>query len=126
DLRHSGCRSSDLIECPHERVKWMHFVVAISADQQQVLYFRMRNEMLEKIERRRIQPLQIVEKQRKRVFPACEHGDESPERHLETFLRLQRGEVSDRWLFADDELELRDEIDDERAVCTQRLLKAVL
>ncbi len=126
DLGDAGWRSSDLIEGPHERVKRTHFVVAISADQQQVLYFRMSNEMLEKIECRRIQPLQIVEKQRKRVFPACEHGDESPEHHLEALLRLQRGQVRNRRLLADDELELRDEIDDECAVRAQRLLKAVL
>src|SRR4030088_315541 len=86
----------------------------------------MSSEMLEKIERRRIQPLQIIEKQRKRVFLPREYADESPEHHLEAFLRFQRGQVGNRRLLADDEFELRDEIDDERAVRAQCLPKAAL
>src|SRR5258708_4456363 len=101
----------------------MHFVVAIGADQQQVAHFWMSNEMLEKIERRRIQPLQVVEKKRKRVFLPREHADESPKHHLEAFLRLHWGQVRNRRLLSDDELEFRDEIDDERAVRAQCLLK---
>ena len=85
----------------------------------------MGNEVLKNIERRCIQPLQIVEKQHKRVFLSREHSDESPEHHLEAFLHLLRREVRNRRLFSDDKLELRDEIDDQRAVRAQRLLKAV-
>jgi len=60
------------------------------------------------------------------VFLPREYTDESPEHHLEAFLRFQRGQIPNRRLLADDELELRDEIDDERAVRAQRLLKALL
>jgi len=73
-----------------------HFVVAISAHQQQIANVRMSYEMPEKIERRRIQPLQVVEKQRQRVFLPREYADESPEHHLEAFLRFQRGQIPNR------------------------------
>src|SRR5258707_2469246 len=85
----------------------------------------MSNEMLEKIERCRIQPLQIVEKKRQRVFLPREYADESPEHHLEAFLRFQRGQIPNRRFLADDELELREQIDDERAGRHQPPLKAL-
>src|ERR1700730_1142484 len=85
----------------------------------------MGDEVLKDIERRRVEPLQIVEEQRKRVFLPREFRDEAPEHHLEAFLSLLWREVRNGRLFSDDELELGDEINDKRAVWTQRLLKAV-
>ena len=42
-------------------------VVAVGADQQQVAYLRPGQQILEQIERRRVEPLQIVEEQRQRM-----------------------------------------------------------
>jgi len=42
-------------------VRGADFVVAVCADEQQVPQLRVRDEMLEHLERRGIQPLQIVE-----------------------------------------------------------------
>jgi hypothetical protein len=57
--------------------------------------------VLDEVERRRVQPLQIVEKQRERVLPAREYPEEAPEHHLKTALSVSRQEVHDRWVFAD-------------------------
>ena len=46
----------------------------------------MRDQVLEEVERRRIQPLQIVEEQRERVLRPREHAEEAPEHHLEAVL----------------------------------------
>ena len=72
-MRISGCAGIDLI-------------VPIGADQQQVLHVRLRQQILEQVERRRVEPLQIVEEQRQRMFRPREDADEAPEHQLETDL----------------------------------------
>ena len=62
-------------------------VVPIGADQQQVPHVRVRDQMLEQVERRRVQPLQIIEKQRERMFRPSEDTEEPPEHQLEARLR---------------------------------------
>ena len=91
-------------------------VVPIGADQQQVPHLRLRDQMLEQFERRRVQPLQIVEEQRQRMLRPGEHAEEPPEHQLETVLRVLRREVGHRRLLADDERELGNQIDHELAV----------
>ena len=49
----------------------------------------------------RVQPLQIVEKQRKRVLRPGERAEESPEHHLEAVLRILRRQVWNGRLFPD-------------------------
>jgi hypothetical protein len=63
----------------------------------------------------------IVEKQRKRVLLAREYAEEAPEHHLEAVLRVLRGQVRDRRLLSEHELEFRNEVYDERSVRAQRL-----
>ena len=46
---------------------------------------------LRAIERRDVQPLQVVEEECKRMFRAREHADESPEDQLKTALRFRGG-----------------------------------
>jgi hypothetical protein len=86
----------------------------------------MRDQLLDEIERRRIQPLQIVEEQRERVLLAREHAKEAPEDHLKAILGVLRRHVRDRWLFSDNELELGNKVDDKLAVRAQRLAQGVL
>src|SRR6266704_858243 len=62
-----------------KRVRRTDLVVPVGADQQQVVHLRVRDQMLEEVERCRIQPLQIIEEQRERVLLACEHAEEAPE-----------------------------------------------
>ena len=86
-------------------------VVPVGADQQQVLHVRLGQQILEQVERRRIEPLQIVEEQRERVLLAREHAEEAPEHQLEAVLRVLRRQLRDRRLFSDDELQLGNEVD---------------
>src|SRR5713101_2427634 len=72
--------------------------------------------MLEEVERRCIEPMQIVEEQRERVLRPGERADEPPEHKLEAVLRISRRQVCDGRLFPDDEFQLRNEADDQLAV----------
>jgi hypothetical protein len=103
-------------------VRRTDLIVPVGADQQQVLNFGVRNEMLEEVERCCIQPLQIIEEQCQGVFLARERPKEAPEDHLEAVLCILRREVGNQRLFADDEFDLGDEVDDELAVRTHSIL----
>ena len=112
---------ADRLDRPHQRVGWADLVVPVGCHQQQVSHVRMRDQVLEQFERRRIQPLQIIEKQRERVFLAREHAEEPPENPLEAVLRVLRRQIRDRRLGADHELQLGDKVDHVLAVRAQRL-----
>jgi hypothetical protein len=86
-------------------------------------YLRVREQVLKKVECGGIEPLQIVEEQRKRMFRACEHVDEATEDELEPILRLLRRKMRNRRLRADYDLQFRDEIDNERSAGIQCLAK---
>src|SRR4029077_19870571 len=98
-------------------------VLVIGTDQHEVLKIRAGQQILEQIERRRIQPLQIVEEQRQGLLWLRENLDEAPEHQLETPLRGLRRKLGDRRLVADDELQLGDKVDHQPAVRAQRLHK---
>src|SRR6267143_5475280 len=110
-LLHQGSRRADRLQRPHKRVRGTDFVVLVGADQQQVPHFRVRNQMLKEVERRRIQPLQIIKEQRERVLLAREHPEEALENQLEAVLRVLRRQVRDRWLFPNHQLQLANEVD---------------
>ena len=77
--------------------------------------------MLEQVERRPVQPLQIVEEQGERMLCPGEHAEESAEHLLETGLRFLRRQLSNRWLLPDDESEFRNKVGHKRAVHAQRV-----
>src|SRR5579863_414054 len=94
------------------------FVVAVGPDQQDVPYLRMRNQTLKEVERCRIQPLQIIKKESERMFWPGECSEETPEHQLETVLRLLWRHVRNGRLFANDEFQLWDEVNDQLATRT--------
>ena len=79
--------------------------------------------MLQQIERRRVEPLQIVEEQGQRMFRAGEDANKTLENELKPALRLPRLELRDRRLLADDELQLGDQVGHEPSIRLQRLQK---
>src|SRR5882724_4035886 len=79
--------------------------------------------MLEKLERRGIQPLQIVEEQSERMLRPRKYAEKPLENHLEPVLRIPQREVRNGRLLPDDELDLGDEIDDKLAVRAYRILQ---
>ena len=54
----------------------------------QVPHIRLGQQILEQIERRRVEPLQVVEEQRQRMLRPGEDADEPPEHQLEAPLRV--------------------------------------
>ena len=88
-------------------------------------HLRMHHEMLDQIERRPVQPLQIVEEQRQGMLGPSEHPEEPTEHQLEAILAVLRREIGYRRLLADDEGELRDQIDHEPAIGADRFQQAV-
>src|SRR5580658_193837 len=86
---------------------------------------RLGQKVFYKIKRCRIDPLQIVEEQGKRMFRPREYTKESPEHQLEATLRVLRRQVWSGRLFPDKEFYFWDEIDDELAIWTQSCLQGV-
>ena len=54
----------------------------------QVLQIRPGQQILEQIERRRVEPLQVVEEERQRMLRPGEYADEAPKYQLKTALRV--------------------------------------
>ena len=120
NLLHSRSGLADRVQRPRERVRRTDFVVPVGPNQHQVPYVSGRViRCSSKFKGCRVQPLQIVEEQRKRVLRPGEHAEEPPEHQLEAVLRILRRQVRNGRLFPDDELDLRDEVDDQLAVRAQ-------
>src|SRR4029450_8647456 len=101
-------------------------VVAVGADQQQVLHVRPGQKILEHIERCGVEPLHVIEEERQRMFRSRKYADEPSKYDLKTSLRFLRRQFGHWRLLANDMPQFRDEIDEERSVRTQRLTKCVL
>ena len=125
DLLHVRSRVPDRFELALQRMRRSDFVVPVRADQHQVRHAGWSQQIFEQIERRRVEPLQVVEEERQRMLRPGEHADEPPEHQLETALRVLRRELRNRRLVSDDELELRDEVDHEPPIRAQRLTQRV-
>src|SRR5215469_14850275 len=102
-------------------MRGIDFIVPVSADQHEVSQIRPSHQILEQVERRRVEPLQIVEKKSQRMFRSGKDTNESPEHGLEAVLRLLRLKLRDRRLVADNEPELRDEVGHEPCIWVKRL-----
>ena len=81
DVLHRCAHAADRIELAHQRVSGIDLVIPIGADQQQMLQIRPSQQVLEKIERRHVQPLQIVEEERQWMLRPGEHAYEAPQDH---------------------------------------------
>src|SRR6188472_862090 len=108
DVLHYRSSFADRFELAHQWMGGIDFVVAIGSDQQQMPHIHLSQQILEQIECRRVEPLQIVEKQGERMFRPCEYADESPEHQLEAALRVLWRKIRDGRLFSYDELQFRD------------------
>jgi hypothetical protein len=86
-----------------------------------MLHFGMRGEVLKHLKRRRVQPLQIVKKQREWVLRSSKYVDEAPEDPLKSILTFLRRKLEDRRLLPDDEGKLGDEADHDLAIYAYRI-----
>src|ERR1700758_5664432 len=92
------------------------FVLAITPDQQEVLQLRMRQQILQQIERRRVQPLQIVEKQGQRMLLPREYANESAEHQLEAALSILWWNFRNWRLVSDNELQFGNQIHNQLSI----------
>ena len=90
-----------------------------------MLHIRPRQKILQQVERRRVEPLQIVEEERQRMLGPCEYADKSPEHQLEAALRILWRKFWHRRLLAENEGEFGDQVKDELSVRAQRLQQGV-
>src|SRR5689334_18335189 len=125
DLRYPSAGGLDGVQLPGQRMGGIDFVVSIGTDQHEVLKIRPGQQILEQIERGRVEPLQVVEKEGQWMLRPGEDADEPPKHELETPLRILQRQLRDRWLVADDQLELGDHVDHEPPVRTERLAKRI-
>src|ERR1700723_979320 len=125
DLLNQCSGLADSIEFVRQRMCGIDLVVPISADQHQVLQIRPGQQILQQIESRSIKPLQIVEKERQRVFLPGKNTDESAEHELETVLRLLRVEFRNRRRVIDNELQFWDEVSHQSCIRTQCIEKRI-
>src|SRR5215471_4771706 len=110
DLIDLDARVSDGLELDDQRMRGIDLVVPVGADQHQVPQVRAGQQILEQVERCGVEPLQIVEKERKRMFRPGKYTDETPEHEHETALRLLRLECRDGWRLTDNQLQFGDEV----------------
>src|SRR5262249_41056536 len=120
DLVYPSARTPDRLELPHQGMSVIDFVVAIRADQHEVLQFGTCQQIFQQVEGCRIEPLQVVERERKWMLGPCEHADESPEYELEASLCVLGRKVWDRRLFPQYELQLRHQVGHEPSVRAHR------
>src|ERR1700688_213108 len=90
-----------------------------------MLHVRLGQQILQQLQRCRVEPLQIVEKQRQRVLRPGEHGEKAPENQLKAALRVMGRQLRDRRVVPDDELQLRNQVYDKPPVRAQRVQKGV-
>jgi hypothetical protein len=117
--RRSG--TADRLEHSQKRVRGSDLVVSRGPDQRQMPHLGVGDQVLEEVQRRWIQPLQIVEEQHERVLLPCEYAEKPPENHLKAILRVLRRQVRNRRLFSDHQLQGGNEVDDQLTVRAQRL-----
>src|SRR5215470_18956425 len=110
DVLHSRSGLADGFELAQQRMRGIDFVVAVSTDHHQVLHIRLVQQVLEQVERRRVEPLQVVEEQRQRMLRSREHTDKTPQCQLKTMLCVLGWKFGNRWLRSDDKAQLRNQI----------------
>src|SRR5579864_5620612 len=90
-----------------------------------MLHVRLGQQVRKHLERPRVEPLQIVEKERQRMFSPREDAKKPPEYQVETVLCLLRRKLQDRRLLSDEELQFGDDVDHQPPVRAERLAQRV-
>ena len=85
---HDRARLADRFELADQRMGGIDLVIPVGPDQHQMPHVRLGQQILQQVQRRRVEPLQIVEEQRQRVLRSGEHGEKAPENQLKAALRV--------------------------------------
>ena len=108
------------IDGPCQEVPGVDFVVTVRADEQQVMDIEAGQQPVQRLECRRIRPLQIVQKHNQRMLAPGERADEALEHVPESIARLRRIEWRRCGLLTENQLDLRDDLRQDSAVCPER------
>ncbi len=109
---------------PAKRMSGGHLVVAVGADQQQPGDLLVRHQKRQQCERRRVCPLEIIEKDHQRALGPGHGPDEPLEQAVESVLRLGGAKLRRGALRPEDLFQLRNHIDDHLRVGPERLPQA--
>src|SRR5437016_3571622 len=90
--------SSWKVQRSNQRVRGIDLIVTVSADQEQALNGRARQQRLKKIERGRVRPLQVIERNNQGMVSAREGSYEVLEDKPKTVLGLRRPQRDGRGL----------------------------
>ena len=123
NLLHTSSVPADRFERLRQRMRGTDLVVPVGADQQEVPDLRLGGQVLQQIKRRRVEPLQVVQKQHEGMFGPGKDADEAPQNSMKTVLRLQRWKVGNGRRLADDQFQFRDQIQHQSCVGTERLIQ---
>src|SRR5262245_43201416 len=85
-------------------------VITEGADEEEIAEIGPAQQVFQKVERRRIEPLQVIEEQRQGMFRPSKHTDQLPKHHMEAPLRVLRWKLNNRRRLSNEELQFRNEI----------------
>src|SRR5215470_3888758 len=115
DILHpSGC--AERLHLAHERMHCGDLVIAEGTDEEEITKIGLAQQVFQKVERRRIEPLQVIEEKREGMFRPSKDTDQLPKHHLEASLRVLRRKFNDRRQPANEELQFGYEIDHQSSV----------
>jgi hypothetical protein len=107
---------ADFRQRPHERMRGAYLVVPVCTDEKEVSHFIVGDQVLEEIERRGVQPLEVVEEKREWVFWSGEDPKQPSEDHLKAVLCIPRRKLRHWRLFPHYEFKLGNKTCHELAV----------
>ncbi|KFB69820.1 MAG: hypothetical protein CAPSK01_000533 [Candidatus Accumulibacter vicinus] len=103
---HELRRSIEFGDRHRERAGRADFIAAVSADEQRMAQRRVAQQALQQVERSRVDPVQVVEKNDQRVPGVRQRADEAPQDVSEAIDRLLAIQIGQRRLCADDQFEM--------------------
>jgi hypothetical protein len=103
----------------------VHLVAAIGADDQKPACALAGKEALEEVQRSRIDPLQIVDKDQEGVLWSGHTAEEAIEEVMDPILVLDAAQLGNLRLRAEDTLQARDDVDEDLAVIAHSLQNGV-
>src|SRR5215472_154613 len=125
DLLYSSAGGFDRVELAHEWMRRSDFVVAIGADEKKIAKLGPAQQVFQQVERRRVEPLQVIEEERQGMFRPSEDADKLPKYQLEAPLCVLWCKLRNRRWLSDNELHFRNEIHNQSRVRSQRFAQRV-
>src|SRR6516165_217733 len=99
----------------------IHFVVAIGANQKEILNLRAVNQCPNQVERSRVDPLEVVQEDHQRMLLGGKHTDKTLKGKLEAISCLDRAQGVGRRLLPEAQLHFRYHLSQNTGISSQRL-----